>query len=78
MAIFKCSNALLDTGVSGKVETCMEGCCLPLISVSLNVMVTIFGVSSLGQWEGEGSPGEAGAVGAYVKDSRTSKTWSHD
>lgn len=34
----------------------MEGCCLPLISVSLNVMVTIFGVSSLEEWEGEGIP----------------------
>lgn len=41
-------------------------------------MVAIFGVSSLGEWEGEGIPREVGAVGAYVKDSRTSKIWSHD
>lgn len=77
-AIFKCRDALLDPGITGKVETFMEDCCLSLISVSLNVMVTIFGVSCLEEWVGEGILREVGAVGASVKDSRTYKLWSHD
>lgn len=77
-AIFKCRDALLDPGITGRVETLMENCYLSLISVSLNVMVTIFGDSCLEEWEGEGILREVGAVGAFVKDSRAYKLWPHD
>lgn len=83
IAIFKFSSALLNTRIFGKIETCVENNCPPLIFFFYQSEChgdnSSCGISSPGRG-GRYSMrnGSHHLVGSYVSHSRTSKIWSHD